>query len=73
MMNSKTNRKQTAVLAILLVLMCGALVFGQENGIRPLLPNQTIEREMTGAETHRYKFDLKANEFFPNPRRAERY
>jgi hypothetical protein len=31
---------------------------------RELLPNQTIEREMTGAETHRYKFALQANEFF---------
>ena len=23
-----------------------------------------IEREITGAETHRYRFNLKANEFF---------
>lgn len=34
------------------------------NEVRELLPSQTIEREMTGAETHRYKFDLQANEFF---------
>ncbi|MDQ2747213.1 MAG: tetratricopeptide repeat protein [Acidobacteriota bacterium] len=36
----------------------------QVNGTRELLPARIIEREMTGAETHRYKFDLKANEFF---------
>jgi len=29
-----------------------------------LEPNQTVEREMTGAETHRYQFELKPNEFF---------
>ena len=29
-----------------------------------LPPGQTIEREMTGAETHRYKFLLKKDEFF---------
>ena len=40
--------------------------FGQipDSETRSLTPNQTIEREMTGAETHRYKFELKANEFF---------
>ncbi len=36
----------------------------QESDIRELQPNQTIEREMTGKETHRYKFDLKSGEFF---------
>jgi CHAT domain-containing protein/Tfp pilus assembly protein PilF len=42
-------------------------VFGQTeqpNEVRELPPGQTLEREMTGAETHRYKFDLQANEFF---------
>jgi tetratricopeptide (TPR) repeat protein len=34
------------------------------NQIRELQPNQTIEREMTGAETHRYDVTLKTNEFF---------
>ncbi|HEX8072712.1 MAG TPA: CHAT domain-containing tetratricopeptide repeat protein [Pyrinomonadaceae bacterium] len=41
--------------------------FGQTqpaNEIRELPPGQTLERELTGAETHRYKFDLKAEEFF---------
>src|SRR4029077_8106408 len=49
-----------------MLLLSGSLVLGQtpnDNQIRELLPNQTLEREMTGAETHRYKFDLKANEF----------
>lgn len=36
----------------------------QSNDVRDLPPNQTLEREMTGAETNRYKFDLKADEFF---------
>lgn len=36
----------------------------QTNELRALPPNQTLEREMTGVETHRYKFDLKADEFF---------
>ena len=30
---------------------------------QPLSPNQTLEREITGAATHRYQFDLQANEF----------
>lgn len=29
-----------------------------------LAPNQTFECEMKGSETHRYKFDLKKDEFF---------
>jgi CHAT domain-containing protein len=32
--------------------------------MRELAPNQTIEREIAGAEAHTYNFDLKANEFF---------
>ena len=36
----------------------------QKDEPRELLPNQTTEREMTGAQTHRYQFELKANEFF---------
>lgn len=64
MMNSKRNRRQSVVLAVLFVMMFSSFSFGQETDARPLLPNQTIERELSGAETHRYKFDLKANEFF---------
>ena len=63
-MNSKKNRRQPAYLIVLFVMMFSSFSFGQETDARPLLPNQTVEREMTGADTHRYKFDLKANEFF---------
>ena len=60
--------KLVAIAALALTLWLGALTaFGQvqqSNDAQELPPNQTIEREMTGAETHRYKFDLKANEFF---------
>ncbi len=36
---------------------------GNQNDAPELKAGQTIEREMTGAETHFYKFDLKAGEF----------
>lgn len=36
----------------------------QSSDVRELPPNQAIEREITGAEIHRYKFDMQANEFF---------
>ena len=42
------------------------IVFPQrsaDSDARRLEPNQTIEREMTGKETHRYKFRLRKNEF----------
>lgn len=32
--------------------------------VRDLLPDQTIERDVKGFETHRYKFYLKTDEFF---------
>lgn len=51
----------------LMLLLAALPAFGQtqqSNDVRDLLPNQILEREMTGAETHRYKFDLQANEFF---------
>ena len=34
------------------------------NPIQELPPNQTLEREVISAETHRYKFDLQKDEFF---------
>ena len=34
------------------------------NQIQELRPDHTIERQMAGAESHLYKFDLKADEFF---------
>jgi tetratricopeptide (TPR) repeat protein len=61
-----TNSKLVvSVLACCMMLVLTA--FGQapqSDEVRVLPPSQTIEREMTGAETHRYKFDLQANEFF---------
>jgi CHAT domain-containing protein/tetratricopeptide (TPR) repeat protein len=51
----------------LLLLLSALTALGQTqqtNELRELPPNQTLEREMTGAETHRYKVDLKANEVF---------
>jgi CHAT domain-containing protein len=41
--------------------------FGQTpraTDLRELPPNQTLEREMAGAETHRYKVGLRKGEFF---------
>jgi CHAT domain-containing protein len=32
--------------------------------MRNLPPNQTLQREITGAETHAYRFDLRTDEFF---------
>ncbi|MCU1263980.1 MAG: hypothetical protein JWM21_298 [Acidobacteria bacterium] len=34
------------------------------NTIQELSAEQTVEREMTGGATHRYQFDLRANQFF---------
>lgn len=51
----------------LIVLIAGTFIIanGQPTDEpRSLQPNETIEREMTGKETHRYKFDLKTGEFF---------
>ncbi len=60
--------KRVAVTALTLMLWFVALTsFGQtqqSTDVRELPSNQTFQREMTGAETHRYNFDLKANEFF---------
>ena len=47
------------------ILILNLFGFGQTpDEIKTLLPAQAFEREMTGAETHRYKFDLNAGEFF---------
>lgn len=54
------------VLAILSSAVFPYLALGQTPNLRPiqeLLPNQTIQGEMMGAEIHRFRFDLKANEF----------
>ena len=62
------NTKHALKIYLSLIFVFAACVlssFGQSpSEPQQLEPNQTIERGMTGAETHRYKFDLKANEFF---------
>ncbi len=66
-MNSKKTTKNIATFTafgLLLLMLFVSTIFAQEISISPLLPNQTIEREMTGAQTHRYKFDVQAGEFF---------
>jgi hypothetical protein len=68
---SLRQRMMLALVPIIICLMfvgtCAQRGFGQTTGanqIEVLPPNQTIEREMTGAETHRYDVTLKTNEFF---------
>lgn len=49
------------------VFLMTALALSTASGqaeIREITSAQAIEREMTGAQTHHYKLDLKANEFF---------
>ncbi|HEX8737221.1 MAG TPA: CHAT domain-containing tetratricopeptide repeat protein [Pyrinomonadaceae bacterium] len=64
----KNNRKLLKILTLLCFLSLGLRQASGQTPTEPppfsLLPAQTIEREITGAQTHRYKFDLKANEFF---------
>lgn len=53
--------------APLVVTILALAVFGQtpqSPEVRELLPGQTSDREMTGAEKHRYKFGLQESEFF---------
>lgn len=50
-----------------LILSLAFAVWGQlpiTDNARELPPTQTLERQMTGAETHRYKISLKQDEFF---------
>lgn len=61
------NKRAATVVFALALWLVALTAFGQapqSNVARELKANQTFEREMTGAETHRYKFDLKADEFF---------
>jgi CHAT domain-containing protein len=53
-------------LTLALWLTC-LTIFGQtlpSRGTRDLPPNQTLQREITGAEKHAYRFDLRTDEFF---------
>lgn len=60
--------KRAAITSLTLVLWLTCLTtFGQtspSHGAHALPPNQILRREITGAETHAYRFDLRADEFF---------
>ena len=64
LMNLKRSRYQLGFLAFAFVMIFTAFAFGQATDVRQLAPDKTIEREMTGKETHLYKFELKKGEFF---------
>jgi CHAT domain-containing protein/tetratricopeptide (TPR) repeat protein len=65
---SIASHKRAAIVVLALMLwLFGLTAFGQapqSDEVRVLPPNQLIERGMSEAETHRYRFDLRANEFF---------
>ena len=68
-MINRQPKSLTAIAAFICLTWCFVIFLpvnarAQTDDIRQLSPNQTIEREMTGAETHRYQFDLQAGEFF---------
>jgi CHAT domain-containing protein len=61
------TRNRLTVGATILSLVSAFTAFGiqpQSTDVRVLASGQTLEREMTGAESHLYKFGLKADEFF---------
>ena len=51
---------------LLCLLLTNSLATSAQTPVEPqiLQPNQSLEREMSGAKTHQYKFDLQPNEFF---------
>jgi CHAT domain-containing protein len=57
-------RAETSLILLSLYALIGLGQTSTGNQIQELPPNQTIERELTGTETHRYKFTLQANDFF---------
>lgn len=64
-MKNLRNRLTSNINALFLMAGCCVIAYGQTaNEPQTLRPNQTVEREMTGAETHRYTIKLKKNEFF---------
>jgi CHAT domain-containing protein len=63
-MKNKRHHSRNVICLILFVTGVCLTVNGQTpNEPQTLQPNQTIEREMSGAETHQYQIDLKADEF----------
>lgn len=61
------NKRAAIAGLVSLLHLAAATAFGQTqqpNDARELSPGQTLEREIKGAETHSYGFDLQAGEFF---------
>ncbi|MGB7922033.1 MAG: CHAT domain-containing protein [Pyrinomonadaceae bacterium] len=58
------NLKLFGLAFVLLLGFQFALGQDQSADLRQLEPNQTLEAEMRGTETHRYKINLRKNEFF---------
>ena len=62
-MKSKSNKFHFNLI-LLFVLCIGSILNAQTPENSPnLLPDQTIERELKGGETHRYRLNLTANRF----------
>jgi CHAT domain-containing protein/Tfp pilus assembly protein PilF len=55
--------KYQSTIAAIILLLTAFMTFGQTDAPKPL-PNQGLEREISGGEKHQYPFTLKANEFF---------
>lgn len=66
MRNEGKNSNQTQIIYSAVLILCIGFVANGQTPNEPqlLLPEQTLERELTGAETHRYKVDLQKDEFF---------
>lgn len=67
MQRPRTPKCPVRAMSLALILASAIFVFGQapENDrITDLAQGQILTREMTGSETHRYKFELKKDEFF---------
>jgi CHAT domain-containing protein len=61
------NKRAVIVVFVLPLWLVSLTALGQapqSGDVRYLPPNQMLRRELMGAETHRYKFNLKVNEFF---------
>ena len=61
------SKKSAGALTLGLVLSVPFIAVGQTQNAdetRELPPGQTLERQMTGAETHRYLVTIRADEFF---------
>lgn len=64
MKNTRHQMKATICLFFFVMVYCLTASSQAQNESQILQPNQTLEREMAGAETHCYKVDLKEDEFF---------